>query len=415
MKKKNKTFRLLCLFDYNASTGFATVSHNLMKRLERYFEDRMYADIIAINYFGDAYKTARTNVLPASIVDKKQDIYGRNEFLNMLNLIDYDAIFMINDLGVINPMIPILRDIKDKKKKKFKSIFYFPVDAPYLHHEFEELDFYDVLIPYTRYAKEQVLEVKPALKTKMRTILHGVNTNDFMQVSSEDRSEFRKAYFGEDNADRYIIGNINRNQPRKDIPATIFAFNHHRKTYDELYPDKALLYLHMNPKDEMGYNLRSICTQLGLKENVDYMFPPQELIDKQPEAKYLCMIYNALDIFVTTTTGEGFGLTVLEAMQCGVPVIAPYHTALRELYPGHIHNGYNYFAIMEMQLMAQHYDSMVRYSVDPKDVSEYIQRVRSDPGGLNVAKVVASAKVFAANLNWDIIAKAWIEEFKKIV
>lgn len=406
--KKNKTFRVLGLFDYNAATGFGTVSHNIVSRLEKEFEGQMYMDIIALNYFGENYKTKFKNVLSGPLVDKNKDIYGRNEFLNMLNQLDYDLVFMINDLGVINPMIPVMKDIKAKKKKankkQFKTMFYFPVDAPYLEHEFMALDFYDVLVPYTQYAKNMVSEYDPLLKTRMNVILHGVNTKDFMELEKDVRDEFRKAYFGEKNFERYIIGNINRNQPRKDIPATIFAFKEYQTDYD----DKAMLYLHMNPKDEMGHDLRFICSQLELVENEDYMFPPQELIDKQPEPKYLCMIYNALDVFVTTTTGEGFGLTVLEAMQCGVPVIAPKHTSLTELLYA---CGETYYSLDAERFMAQHFDSVVRYQVDPVNVADAIAGVRQYEQA--TAQRVENAKQLAATLNWDTITEKWIELFKK--
>jgi D-inositol-3-phosphate glycosyltransferase len=40
--------------------------------------------------------------------------------------------------------------------------------------------------------------------------------------------------------------------------------------------------------------------------------------------------YNCFDVAISTTQGEGFGLTTLEAMACGVPVIIPDWAALGE-------------------------------------------------------------------------------------
>jgi glycosyltransferase involved in cell wall biosynthesis len=42
------------------------------------------------------------------------------------------------------------------------------------------------------------------------------------------------------------------------------------------------------------------------------------------------LVYAALDLQVTSAWGEGFGLTTLEGMACGVPQIAPRHTALAD-------------------------------------------------------------------------------------
>jgi D-inositol-3-phosphate glycosyltransferase len=405
--KKNKVYRVLCFFDYMAATGFGTVSANIMPRLEKEFDGRVIWDIVAINYFGAPYKTKSKTVVGQSA--DKEDRYIRREFLNMLDKIDYDVVFMINDPGVVCPMVPVMKKIKEDRRKsnrkQFKTIFYFPIDAVSMSTLLEGIEFFDVLVPYTEFARVEVLKYNTKLRSKMQVILHGVNSSDFMQISESERHEFREAYFGKENMNRKIIGNVNRNQPRKDIPATLFSFVRYRREYD----DTALLYLHMNPKDEMGHDLRFICQQLGLVENKDVMFPPQELIDKQPEPKYLCMIYNALDVFVTTTTGEGFGLTVLEAMKCGVPVIAPLHTSLREL--AGTETNQNFYPIIPFGNMATHMDSIVREHVSAGDVSEAIYRVFEYPEETEFR--VDNALEFAASLDWNIVIKKWIDLFNE--
>ena len=42
--------------DYNARTGFGTVSYNIKKELKRHFGDDLKLDICAINYFGEPYE-----------------------------------------------------------------------------------------------------------------------------------------------------------------------------------------------------------------------------------------------------------------------------------------------------------------------------------------------------------------------
>jgi glycosyltransferase involved in cell wall biosynthesis len=44
----------------------------------------------------------------------------------------------------------------------------------------------------------------------------------------------------------------------------------------------------------------------------------------------LQLIYSALDVQATTTLGEGWGLTTMEGMACGVPQIVPDWAALGE-------------------------------------------------------------------------------------
>ena len=42
-------------------------------------------------------------------------------------------------------------------------------------------------------------------------------------------------------------------------------------------------------------------------------------------------LYNLFDIHALTTTGEGFGLPILESMACGIPNVLPDYTTSREL------------------------------------------------------------------------------------
>lgn len=48
------------------------------------------------------------------------------------------------------------------------------------------------------------------------------------------------------------------------------------------------------------------------------------------QVDYMGHLYNSVDAYITTTLGEGFGHTIVEAMACGLPVIAPNSSAIKE-------------------------------------------------------------------------------------
>ena len=55
------------------------------------------------------------------------------------------------------------------------------------------------------------------------------------------------------------------------------------------------------------------------------------------ETDDLVALYNAADLFVSTSMGEGFGLTLGEALACGVPIIAQNVSSIPEVVgPGGI-------------------------------------------------------------------------------
>ena len=42
-------------------------------------------------------------------------------------------------------------------------------------------------------------------------------------------------------------------------------------------------------------------------------------------------VYNVMDVFLLTTSGEGFGIPILEAQSCGIPTLVTNYTTTYEL------------------------------------------------------------------------------------
>ena len=128
--------------------------------------------------------------------------------------------------------------------------------------------------------------------------------------------------------DAFIIGNVNRNQPRKrwDLTIRYFAEWVKSKKIDDAY-----LYLHVAPTGDAGMDVKRLMQYYGvldrlalLAPQVWYGIPEQEMADT----------YNCFDLMISTTQGEGMGLTTMEAMACGVPCIVPDWAALGEWAKG---------------------------------------------------------------------------------
>jgi len=78
-------------------------------------------------------------------------------------------------------------------------------------------------------------------------------------------------------------------------------------------------------------NLPELGRSLGLEEGKDVIFANQyqNVLGFSPE--YMVDFYNALDVHLLTTRGEGFGIPIVEAQACGVPVIVGGWTSCTEL------------------------------------------------------------------------------------
>lgn len=409
-----KQIKMIALFDYNSITGFSTVSKNLVTNWKRTFGNDLKLDICAINYFGEDYnEDENTRIISAKKNDVDKDDFGRYVFMRSILDNDYDLIFILQDLGVITPIVPLLKKLKDDKReanrKQFKSILYFPVDFALTPNLTKGLEFFDQLATFTEYGRSMFLTHKPELKGKIKVIPHGSNMKDFYPiVNDEEILEFRKKYFGEANANKFIVGCVNRNQSRKDIPTTIFGF----MEYWEKNPN-SFLYLHCDPKDPMGWDLFTIMSQTPLKYGIDYIFMKREDGQVGASIDKLNKIYNSLDVFLTTATGGGWELTVTEAMSCKVPCVIPKHTSFQTLGGA---NGERAYFLETLYPIVAMVDNIIRFQSDLYEICDTLELIKKgkEEGSVEHHNKIEKAYQFVYGLDWKDIAKTFSDEIKRL-
>ncbi|MPL68143.1 hypothetical protein SDC9_13856 [bioreactor metagenome] len=317
--------KVLWLSDFNCATGLATVAHNIMEQL---LGSALYDfHVIGINHLGEPYDFRKwpfpiypaINLAKARSDQRYADVFGRQRFLDFLNTGYFDIVFTLLDTFLLEPIADKI--IEARERLGFQWIFYYPVDGQVRDSWINNSALLaDYPVCYTNFGRRETLRVNPAASP--RVIYHGVNIKDFFPI--EDISVFRRSYFKE-NADKFIITNVNRNQLRKDIPRTITAF----AKFKQYRPD-SLLYLHMQPID-LGGNILEMASHWGLKKDIDFMVPDNFDVFRGYSIAKVNQIYNASDVVITTTLGEGWGLTTTEAMATKTPVIIPDNTALSEI------------------------------------------------------------------------------------
>lgn len=406
--------RILALFDYNSFTGFSTVSKNLVANWKKTFGNRVKIDIVGINYFGDDYsEDENIRVISAKKKDIVSDDFGRHVFLATLMKDEYDLVFILQDLGVVVPMISHMEKILNEnylkqRKTPFKSIYYFPVDFALNKPLVKKLDFFNKIYTYTDYGRDMVLKHSPELEKKLKVLPHGSNMNDFYPLPKPKREAFRKLYYGK-NANKFIVGCVNRNQSRKDIPNTIFGFMEFWESNKD-----SLLYLHMHPKDPMGWDLRLILSQTPMREGIDYMFPSEQDYNKGASVDKMNAIYNSFDVFLTTATGGGWELTVTEAMACRVPTIIPKHTSFT--YLGGEKGERTYFIELLYPVVAL-VDNIIRFQSDLYEISDTIYLVKKDidESSDRLVGKLDNAYNFVSELKWEEIAKTFSDDITKLL
>lgn len=134
-------------------------------------------------------------------------------------------------------------------------------------------------------------------------------------------------------ASAFVVGIVAANvdnPSRKALPEQLAAFARFKRKHSD-----AVLYLHSQPADSpsaTGVSLPPLLAEIGLEIGRDVFFPDRyrhEVIGFPPQ--YMATAYQAMDVLLSVTCGEGFGVPIVEAQACSIPVIVGDWTSMGEL------------------------------------------------------------------------------------
>ncbi|HSI61504.1 MAG TPA: glycosyltransferase family 4 protein [Candidatus Saccharimonadia bacterium] len=297
--------RLLWVGDATVPTGFATVTHGVLEHLHRDWE----VFVSGVNYSGASHDYPYP-ILPAW---QGGDMWGMNRFSALCEEIAPDAVVINNDWWNVAAFL-------DHAPKGLPLIGYMPVDGTHLNpSDMRRLEPLDAAVWYTDFGYQEA--ARAGFRGSRHVIPHGLD-GEFWQPVEKAVARKRLGLQLPENA--FIVGNVNRNQPRKRLDVTMRLFAHWIQTHDV---KDAWLLLHCAKKD-VGWDLERVAKIYGIADRL-ILTGPDEL-HEACDASRLVDTYNALDVQVSTTLGEGWGLTTMEGMACGIPQIVPDWAALGE-------------------------------------------------------------------------------------
>jgi len=185
------------------------------------------------------------------------------------------------------------------------------------------------VLAMTRWAQEELADKG----IEADYLPHGVNTQAFRPLSEELRSKVRKQLGIPEDAFVFLCVGLNVGF-RKEFPRLFRAF---KMLLDQLNPsDEVWLYIHANtfpPSGQPGYHLEALAGFLEVWHRVLLTDMYRWWIGLEEDE--MALLYNACDVFVLPSRGEGFCLPLLEAQACGLPCITTDFGAMRELVKGY--------------------------------------------------------------------------------
>lgn len=322
---------VLAIGHAGAGFGFGRVLSGILANLPLRFEVQQFE--LSTHSTGRPGWVVHGNETPG-------DYFGLQQLGSLIPRLDPDIVFIVHELWCATDYLALVR-----RCSKARVVAYCPIDGslrrhPYLLH----LGGLDGLALYSKTAKDAFLrgieevagtEAAPAHIPPISIIPHGIDQRRFFPIapalsSAEMRREARRRLRlpVPDSSDAFIFLNANRNQPRKAVELTVEAFG--RFAFGK--PPGVRLYLHMGVPDQ-GVDVIALADRHGVSDRL--LFTDRGRSHPRRDDSELNLIFNACQVGVNTSYGEGWGLVAFEHGATGAAQIVPDHSACAELWRDH--------------------------------------------------------------------------------
>jgi glycosyltransferase involved in cell wall biosynthesis len=220
--------------------------------------------------------------------------------------------------------------ISDEIRPLMPMIYYHVWDnLPAPKYNFAPYDCNDLIVTISKLTNEVVKSVTPHVDCTH--LPHAIDTDIFKPLPEEQVKTSKQKSFNW-SKDKFLVFWNNRNARRKQPGTLLWCW---RKFLDRVGPENATLLMHTEPNDEHGPNLQAIIHDFDML-NGEVLFSRAKV-----PPHILAELYNMADITVNISDAEGFGLSTLESLSCGTPIVVNKTGGLQE----QITDGKNTFGV----------------------------------------------------------------------
>lgn len=305
---ENGKYKILMLSDHALSTsGVGTQSRHLINGL-------LKKNMWTVRQFGAAVKHDNYDVIKVSddFIIKPIDGFGNKEVLRMALATEKpDVIFIFTDPRFYYWLF----EMEDEIRQVCPIVYWHVWDnKPYPEFNNPFYEATDLINCHSHHTYSQVKEHWP---NKTFFVPHALPTDLFFPLPENVKKQEKVKCLGKEREDHFVLFWMNRNARRKRPGDLLLSFS---MFLDELEKKeghrKATLLMHTDPTDREGPNLFAITEMLEIQDNVVFS-------NQRVDFPTINMLHNVSDVCINISYAEGFGLSTLEAMQTGTPIIAP--------------------------------------------------------------------------------------------
>lgn len=304
----NGKYKVLMLSDHALSTsGVGTQSRHLIEGL-------LKKNMWSFRQFGaavkhDSYDTVKVN---EDFIIKPMDGFGNKEILRMALATEKpDIVFIFTDPRFFYWLF----EMEDEIRQVCPIIYWHVWDnSPYPEFNAPFYEACDIINCHSHHTYSQLKDHFPR---KTNFVPHSLPPEIFFPIPEQQKVIKRSEIIGANRADHFVLFWMNRNARRKRPNDLLYSY---KLFLDDLQKThghkKATLLMHTDPNDVEGPNLFAVCDMLGIKDNVVFS-------NQRVGFDVINLLHNISDVCINISYAEGFGLSTLEAMQTGTPIIAP--------------------------------------------------------------------------------------------
>ena len=312
-------------------TGLARVANKITNYLAN------IPDVEVVYY---AFQYYKKQIIKDRFIDPRIKIYdgveidpktpggfGYNGILPAIVKEKPDVLFYYGNIIVCNTIMGLIPFEHMPPKKILYADITYKWQSPLLYDTLKRFNF-DHIWTFLNCWKDYLINDRGFDSNVVDVLPHGVDFDTFVDVPQNEAKK-KLGLKPED----FLVVNMNRNAGRKNWTATISSFLQLVKRQNMNSSIK--LYCGCELKYEDGYDLIKIVELecIRLKMDVDYVFANNLLFSTRPfilTDEEVNNIYNAADVGINTTYGEGFGLTTIEHLYFNRPQVVTNVPALKE-------------------------------------------------------------------------------------
>jgi glycosyltransferase involved in cell wall biosynthesis len=400
--------RLLVAGFFAPRAGLGRVTWTLARALAADWDVHFFG----IDHHGEILHRSGVTLHPRRT--KGIDLYGYGDWSDLVEELQPAAVLLVNDLNLLGGYVESLRRCAVRPR----VVAYSPVDGELHDPEILlSLQGLDRMVVYGAFGAREIQQAARRLNERspdfsmprLASVPHGVDRDVFHPLTApgdRERCRLARQWLFPERPELHRgwwVLNANTLTPRKCLETTLWGFAEFARDK----PADVRLYLHhLHSRQPRHRELLSLADRLGIAGRLIPSLLEQGG-GRPVSDRRMNLLYNACEVGVNTSMGEGWGLVSFEHAATGAAQIVPGHSA-----PGDLWRGAAPLLSPKSKDPGGPVAAMQR--VSSQDLGRELENLYLDPERLRSVAQDCFQRAALDGWTWEQIGRMWRELFKDL-